>query len=845
MAETGLGLSWPVRWEQAVRQVVEGQDPNVLLDDPRLAAHRVLDRLAALSHDVHDGVPAAQAAFVDAVDDLVDGAPWLVAAAQRRMSSAPEPDPARGDYGSLGPGAGPARRPAPEKALVDEEGVWALVATAIASVGWSAASVILELAATATAAERWFGGDDPNRDDIAQLGGVATAALDRWALARGQADGADPGLLARVPAWERLNALTASAPDFAEEHRCAKLLDDSMHAQEVLRPEPTGPLTWVTGIQAVDVSNGCSASPTLTIRGSGFGSTQPSSVGVVVPTWDPRLNLVTHQQVGVTSWADRQVVVRLGDNAVGGIVAFANTDYLAEYDEWNQRSSEIVAELMRNGNCPGFDPLPRPLWPLLSLNPPVGATVSYQVAAPRILVEVTGDPLGTPATRWRGAHAQVQSGSAFWIVWRSINADDAALRPVDATGSQVLQGSGQPAAGVGGLAGKVRLVAPQQAAVLQFAVEAHNNECGTVRTPLRIVVTGPPIGPVKVTVLQALPGGDVDVVSSSGVEGFAPAGGRSIALVAEKRTVVRIDWWPAIPQVPEGERISAVCTLHVDNFEAWPQMSGPLSAGESTAEGPWPTGFFSQPGGPPFSSLPQYEQWVTAGNEPATFNVVMPAEWCMYQAILEPKIRVFTPGPTWDVRTALWVKFHRRRRVRIRYRRYTNPVSQLTATTEEAVAAIRRAASMLPIPDPEIVVLGNDPAAPSAGYIEDMIVERGSTPTISWRDEIWLVIGPPGDGGVADASTWPWTAAAGATDEIVAHEVGHLFGQPHIALCGAAQNPEQPSTFPDMGNVVPIGWHLWANRSVRRAIDVMSYCTNRWISPERWRRIFLQLGPPT
>jgi hypothetical protein len=114
--------------------------------------------------------------------------------------------------------------------------------------------------------------------------------------------------------------------------------------------------------------------------------------------------------------------------------------------------------------------------------------------------------LGTAATRWAGSHAQVQSGLAFWIVWHTRNADDVVLRPVDAVAAQILQAAGQPASGVSGSSGKVRLVAPAEAAVVKFTVEAHNATCGVVKSELRIVVTGPPIGPVWMTVLQGLPG---------------------------------------------------------------------------------------------------------------------------------------------------------------------------------------------------------------------------------------------------------------------------------------------------------------------------------------------------
>jgi hypothetical protein len=308
--------------------------------------------------------------------------------------------------------------------------------------------------------------------------------------------------------------------------------------------------------------------------------------------------------------------------------------------------------------------------------------------------------------------------------------------------------------------------------------------------------------------------------------------------------VARIDWWPAVPQVPAGEALHAVAVLEVTHATAWPPTSVHLRPGPSTADDP-PASSVTLPSGPPFGSLTEYQQWIDTGNDPLTFNVVIPAEWAKGEVTLRASINALSPGqPSWQPTATRTVTFHRRHRARIRYRRHSTATSG-PPTTEQAVAAIRTAAAMLPIPDPEIVVLGNDPAVPTtAGYIEDMFAERGANPTASWRDEVWLVVGPAGVGGFADIGRWPWIAATEATGAVTGHEIGHLFSQPHLALCGAGQNPEDPATFPDQGRVLVIGWDMWNNRPVRDATDFMSYCwANAWISPERWRRVFLQARP--
>jgi hypothetical protein len=438
----------------------------------------------------------------------------------------------------------------------------------------------------------------------------------------------------------------------------------------------------------------------------------------------------------------------------------------------------------------------------------------------------------------------VNAGDAFWVIWNMPNAMSGALKALNPEAVEVLTASGFPQAEISGVTGKVRLLSPNRHRLLKFALTANNDACGATSKPLHIVVTGRALRPLEIKVMQGLAGGDVDVTNIGGVEALSGGAPNSIPLVAEKRSVVQIDWWPAIPQVPVGAQPAfAVAQLDVTNHGAWPSLSGVLRPGQSTAEDP-PSSSVMLHTDQPFETIAAYETWLQS-NVPQTFNVVIPAEWCKWEATFTATVKVFSPGqPTWTVTTSKRVKFHRRRRVRIRYRRHTVPGRQ-PPTTEQAVRAIRNAASILPIPDPEILVLGNDPAAPSNGYIEDMFAERGGVPTPQWRDEIWLVVGPVGVGGVANISRWPWIAATDATGLTTAHEIGHLFSQAHLNLCGLTDG-DNPSQFPSSGAVPVTGWDMWNNAVVSNARDIMvrTYCPEpTWMSPERWRRIFLKVGP--
>ncbi len=819
--ETESQWIWPVNWAPAVGRVTAaGLAADAVLEHPDLAAHRMLDRLSGKARAVRNNTPGATAKFVDAVGTLARGAPWLL---EVTPDTTYDKNPTADDCGCT--------QPQSSRSMIAESGVIVLLSTAARATGTTGVQVVHGLVAAATAAEALLPsfaepGDGGERADLAAL----TNTSGRSPGPPGSADELGE------PVWTRLVTLarqTRAAPSL----RCVRLAD---RLAEELSPEPVPlrPITWTTGIQSVEVIDEASTPRGLVIRGSGFG-TQPSGVGVVAAMWDEQTWTVVHAQVSITSWSDREVRVSLGSRAVSGSVAFLDLNFLETYREYAELENEEAKSALRAAGCPAVDIVN----PAYNYAVATSTAAQYSVAAPVIVSKVTQSS-GAAAASWNFDSVHLETGQAFQLFWRAANADSAVLKAVNAFGETVLGNAGHgPATGVPGLNRTLSLIAPAQAAIVEFQVEARNAASGVVRKSIRIVVTGKPLRQPTITVLQSLPGGDVDVVSSGGAESFNPAGGRTIALVAEKRTIVRVDWWPGLPQVPDGERIEATATLRVRNRGDF-SLSGTLQPNESTAEPPSSTGVFL-PSGPPFASAGAYDGWVAGGGVPATFNFVMPPEWCKWEVILEPTITASPDfGPSFTASTALWAKFHRRRRVRIRYRRHTVP-NRPTPTTEATVASLRVAGSLLPIPDPEIVVLTNDPAAPSTGYIEDMMRERANTPAAQWKDEIWLVVGPVGVGGVADPSAWPWTAATEATGAVSAHEIGHMFNQAHLKLCGAAQNPDDPATFPDRGDVLVTGWDTWNNREVRNGIDLMSYCWgNAWMSPERWRRIFLQVGKP-
>ncbi len=93
--------------------------------------------------------------------------------------------------------------------------------------------------------------------------------------------------------------------------------------------------------------------------------------------------------------------------------------------------------------------------------------------------------------------------------------------------------------------------------------------------------------------------------------------------------------------------------------------------------------------------------------------------------------------------------------------------------------------------------------------------------------------------GVAGYGYLPGRAAIGwdkmpSGDGVAAHEWGHNFGVFH-APCGTGGDPRYPYPNADIGQV---GWNAMTNTLVQpNAKDLMSYCSNNWISDFTWTSV--------
>jgi len=840
MSDARSTVVWPVRWEPLLSQAMSaGATTRQLLDDPNLAALRVLDRLASMGADAVDGVRGSVDAFVAAFAQLrraipglpedADAGPTAHAAATRArvVLAVNDDDGARAAAASEDRGSAGAT-------LLDRHGVNALEVLAFRLAGRSAAAAVRRL----TVAERLVL-DRGNTRDREFLADVA-------ALTGGVADGSP---------WHPQDGIDAARLVAAAPSACEATFDRVFIEDLDANPPPQGSPISTTGIERVEVDGGCSASPGMTIHGHGFGIT-PGGRSLLVATWDAHERHVAYRAIAVSNWSDTTIVANLPSDVVSGTAAFCDLAFIQEYNDWVDARNDRIAATMHADGCPGA-------WvaeaPFAQTPEPVPAA-AYTAGGPQVIADVA-PTVGAPEL-WNRSTLHLEAGQAFRVGWLAINADSVVLKPLDDAGRSMIVAVGGSDSGIAldPAGGDLVLTAGSVPTRATVGVEARN-QCGFAQAPLNLMVTVPALQDATTTVYQSVAGGDVKVTNGPTGEALDPAVGSTIPLVAGKRSVAVIDWWAAIPQMPPGEQVIATATLEV---------SGPL-VGE-TGVTLWPGATTSDdtpsdvsvelPAGPGFPSLAAYQQWVAAGKNPQTFNVVLPAQLCQGGLIPGTDIQGWTVlsatvtvvclnGPAWTLTPGNNVIFHKRRPVRIRYRAWgwtqNLPPGKppLTAPPDQACrAAVKGAGSLLPIPDPEIIALPNSPVEHDGHLVEDLFAQRGGTVTPQWRDEIWLVIGAVGTGGVS-LPAMPWISATDATALTIAHEICHEFGQNHLALCGLIGDP--PSSFPNNGNVVVPGFDMWNNTFVRNALDIMvrTYCPEpTWPSPERWRRVFLQVGPP-
>ena len=897
--------TWPLRWDAAVRfATITGAAVSRFVQSPLLAPHRELDRLSALARAVHRGEANADLRLQDSLRRLLRVAPSLVEFASQvesliadsdRIAARPGASEATEATEGFVDDGGVSVLLATVAAVVDMDAtklVIGLTAAAMASETVIPGAVRdvdpssvrdLDVLATRFADAPSSEPNVPMQALSGHIGGPG--GIPGLGALPGQGGGVpgewpgtdpffdfDPEIIDHMPV-ELFTPVEMIGQRWIE--RMVRLLE----LRSLLVPEPPpprlppgAPVTWTTGIEGTMVTSPCRTQRRLTIRGHGFGSTPAPGVGVVAPSWDPARKQVVCRPVPILTWSDTEVTVRLPPLAVGGVVGFADVAWIAAYDAWvereNARVREILATAAGTGEKPPEGLVIRQPWSECLLEAVTGVTykagrpylvvdktATYKAGYPYLVVEVV--PLGGPRPKWRADSVLLRPGEPFRLNWTTANATEVRLEELSPSFG-VLAASGKPSSYNVAATGSELLTAPAEPRRIELQLTA-SNECGYALTSASAVVVGPPLAAPTLTAVAPIPGGDVDTVWINGKETLQPntrLTTRSIPLVAGKRTVLRIDWQIAVPQAPPEDAVIVTASVwaEVPSYPGGP-VSVRLYPQADTGK--------SAPAWPPielrparaYTSMYSYLYWQssTAGNatlNPGTFNFVLPAGLAVGDVTLTCYVRARSPGTKaggddlyYNASATTNLRFHQRRNIRFRYQRWYSDT--VTAPEDDTCwKALRTDGTLLPIPDPSILALSPNAVTQGFRLVEDLFAMKSATPGASGPEEIWFAMGDFGQGGIAGGILEPtqWTGATEPTRGVTAHEVAHMFEQIHLNHCGP-NDGEPLSAFPDGGKVLVTGWDQWANQEILGAWDLMTYCWgNAWMSPERWRRLFLKVG---
>ena len=325
----------------------------------------------------------------------------------------------------------------------------------------------------------------------------------------------DPTDLSRCPIPDPCPPPLPDPCDFERDFCLQELIDFFKRPIDM----PDGSHMSADGITGI--SSGVCAGDTVRITGSGFGSSQPSHIRVVVAR-EVRGDRVC-EEARVLSWSDTKIEVEAPPGVVSGCVGFLNLTKLGEEQEKAKRANVRIENLnslsacLRMGGIRLFIPIPS------ENDCPPCTDANRLVAGPPDIatfrgVVVRGVTLTDPG--YNGV-STIEPGDELELRWLVDNADRIEIQRTSPQGPR-FAGSNTVTNPVGnsyGL-GVANHTAPQ---VWEYRLTA-TNACGTSTKNVVVAATKDPgiqFGSIEVT------------------QGIQTQTG-TVKLVADKRTVVRV-----------------------------------------------------------------------------------------------------------------------------------------------------------------------------------------------------------------------------------------------------------------------------------------------------------------
>jgi hypothetical protein len=597
-------------------------------------------------------------------------------------------------------------------------------------------------------------------------------------------------------------------------------------ARGLLNP-PVPSSTWADGIQGLSPELVC-ANEQLHIVGTGFGSTQPPQVVV----------LIGDVPVTVLSWSNSEIVVVVPPGTRSGCVGFRNESLEAQRRNQLGKNREALNEVSEALGCFDVQPplIPREL-PWVGSRPPCTGLNRFAGTVPEI-----------DSFRANGlSDLVVAPGTALTLTWEVQNA----------TTIQILRVSGQaPPLDVTNPTGTSVALGPfttNQPTDAVYELRA-TNRCGTVIA--------------KVTIrLRKVPQLEIEGIEfTQAIQTFWEPGvaDNSIPLVANKNTFVRVfvsvdmnGFMDDRLELTATLTFGPVTLLPINGIRELTTANLASRAGaENTITGRPRAKMQREDKDHSFNFL--IPAAMCSGTRSAVFKVTAPPNETPSPGSTQvtPTVSAF-PSCTWATKAAF----------KVRYVRVLGP-GGIMMTDQEARECILRAIDLLPTLPSDIAPAWlaewnttvqnldtKDGRHELLGHLDDQHDCTTSEWLFPWEEDcpdddgaVWVGLSNEITGGSAESyqafDVSRNTLVAKRDRLIVAHELGHTLKLNHVnpaMHCGSPPDPDDDfDTLPDDGRVQErdIFDPFTPYVSKHAAFDIMTYACTRWISRMNWLRMF-------
>jgi hypothetical protein len=608
-------------------------------------------------------------------------------------------------------------------------------------------------------------------------------------------------------------------------------------------PAPPALAVWTTGITSVSISGACAGS-TITIRGSGFGATQPANTVLLLPTLDGC------RGVAPTFWSDTRIDAILPVRVSSGPVGFGDAAYIAAYNAWSARMNDLEAQLARLRCAPRKIRLVPPFGQC----PPASAINVITAGTPEIVAFTAN---------YQTVHV-LEHGQPLTLRWTVKNATTVRI---DRTSP-----SGAP------FGGSTTLIpAPGQ---IDFAFGPQNHvTIGEWFYRLTATgVCGPPLTQTVTVVTARRP---ALKVAQTQITQSIQTPDHKVKMVAYKPTVLRV--------------------LLTHGLGTWAGGNVPAVTGRvRMLRSPnWSSWIDAAPAVHPMTATPGTSITVpvlpSMNNTNDTLNFILPADWSWGTVAYQVEIRVngFGATPSFPgyseqiFRNAGSVTYEARRTLQFRYIRVNwnggGPPSD--AVCQDTLAAAvpllpTPSAGIAPVPGQGVHNRSSANAAQEDEFRRDMLDDFEDEHNCSAWESAWEWLGA--DCPDEDGAIWvliPGQFQQGEAFDIpsnvcytppsngpyAAHEISHCLNQQHVRLAPAGANfptgGDPPSAWPNNAVLTDVPFDTRGSQTGPaptdpRALslglggmnvcDVMTYWgtpNGTWPMPRRWQQLWDYIGP--